>query len=137
MADIEKVGMLISRDNRILLCRKNRATSKLILPGGRIEPGERPLECLRREIEEELGAVTVTELFPIGTYEDIAHFDDPAVQKTLRIQLYGGDLIGDPVPSNEIVELIWFGPTSDLSTLTPIFTRKILPDLMTRGILNW
>ena len=136
MADFEKVGLLTMKGNRLLLCRKDHATSKLILPGGRIERGESALDCLTRELKEELGAISVTGLTYIGAYEDIAYLEDPSIKKTLRIQLYGGDLVGKPVPSNEIVELIWFGAESDRSALTPIFTKKILPDLMARGFLK-
>ena len=34
---IRKIGLLVVRDNRILLCRKSRGTSLLILPGGKAE----------------------------------------------------------------------------------------------------
>lgn len=137
MVDIEKVGLLVKKEERILLCRKDHATSKLILPGGRIEPGEPPLKCLTREIDEELGGAGVTDLSWLGDYEDRAHFDDPTIEKRLHIKLFKGALIGEPSPSNEIIELVWFGPTSDRAELTPIFTNKILPDLLSRRILNW
>jgi 8-oxo-dGTP diphosphatase len=117
------------------MCRKNHFTSKLILPGGRMEPGETALQCLERELKEELGEVTAISPQYLGTYHDLAHSDDPSIAKTLEIELYMGDLQGDPKPCSEIVELVWFGKDSDENDLTPIFTRKILPDLKARGIV--
>ena len=137
MADFNKVGVLILRGNRLLLCRKNRDTSKLILPGGRIEAGESDLECLARELREELGEVALRNVEYVGTYEDRAALDDPTVVKTLRIALYRGDLVGEPTPASEITGLVWFGPESDVAELTPIFVNRILPDLLSRGILSW
>jgi len=137
VADFNKVGVLIMRGDRLLLCRKNRDTSKLILPGGRIEAGESDLDCLTRELREELGEVVLRNVEYVGTYEDRAAFDDPAVVKTLRIALYRGDMVGAPTPASEITEIIWFGPDSDVAELTPIFLNRILPDLLSRGILSW
>lgn len=137
MADINKVGALILRDDRILLCRKDRDTSKLILPGGRVEPGESDAECLSRELREELGDVALDRPEYLGTYEDRAALDDPTAVKTLRLTLYRGDLRGTPTPSSEISELVWFGPHSDRTQLTPVFINWILPDLLARGILLW
>jgi 8-oxo-dGTP diphosphatase len=137
MADIEKVGALILRGDRLLLCRKSRETSKLILPGGRVEAGESDAECLARELHEELGDVALTGAEYVGTYEDRASLDDPAIVKTLRIALYRGELSGHPVPCSEIVEVVWAGPDTDRGQLTPILTNRILPDLVARGILPW
>jgi 8-oxo-dGTP diphosphatase len=137
MADINKIGLLILRGNQVLLCRKSRDTSRLILPGGRIEPGESDLDCLTREIREELGATALEQVEYLGTYEDRASMDDPSVVKSLRIALYRGALSGEPTPSSEIRELVWFGPDSDWSTLTPILVNRILPDLLARNILPW
>ncbi len=137
MADFNKVGALILQGDRILLCRKNRDTSKLILPGGRIEAGESDLACLAREIREELGGVSLTRVEYLGTYEDRASLDDPTVVKSLRIALYRADLEGAPRPCSEIAELVWFGPDGDRRDLTPIFINRILPDLLARGVLPW
>ena len=52
MADIEKAGLLLLRESRILLCRKKRGSPLLILPGGKFEPGETAIECLVRELRE-------------------------------------------------------------------------------------
>ena len=49
---------LIERDGRILICRRRADQShplKWEFPGGKVEPGEEPIACLRRELEEELG----------------------------------------------------------------------------------
>jgi 8-oxo-dGTP diphosphatase len=137
MADFNKVGALILRGDRMLLCRKRRDTSQLILPGGRIEPGESDLACLARELREELGDVRLEHPEYLGAYEDRAALDDPTVVKRVRIALYRGELTGEPAPSSEISGLVWFGPDSDRTTLTPILINRILPDLAARGILPW
>jgi 8-oxo-dGTP diphosphatase len=129
-----KVGLLTVRDGRILLCRKSRGTSLLILPGGCFEPGETAEACLTRELHEELGNVEVSGLAFIGTYRDVAAGDE---SKIVQIELFQGDLIGDPQPRSEIAELVWFGANDDRTELSPSIRRKVLPDLISRGILSW
>ena len=132
MADYDKVGLLAIRDGRVLLCRKKHTTSLLILPGGCVEQGETALECLQRELREELGTVEVDGLAYVGTYQDRAAGDE---RKTVEIQLYSGVLHGEPQAQSEIKELYWFGPDDDPALLAPSIINKILPDLLARGIL--
>jgi uncharacterized glyoxalase superfamily protein PhnB/8-oxo-dGTP pyrophosphatase MutT (NUDIX family) len=132
VADYEKAGLLVIRNGRILLCRKRRGTQLLILPGGRFEPGETPVACLEREIREELGDVSLRAPEYIATYEHAA----ADAGRTVRIELYRGELSGIPSPHSEIAELVWFGAADDPALLAPSLREAILPDLADRGIFS-
>ncbi len=134
MIHFEKAGLFTLRAGNVLLCRKKHSTSLLILPGGCLEPGESIAQCLDRELREELGDVRVCGPRYLGTYEHAAAGDP---EKTVRILLYGGDLIGDPVASSEIAELVWFRQLDDRAELAPSLSQNIFPDLISRGILPW
>ena len=129
---IYKIGLLVVRDGRVLLCRRNHGTSLLILPGGKVEAGETALECLRRELREELGEVETRDLEYLGAYTDVAAGDENC---TVHIELYRGTLTGEPVASAEIAELVWFGAEDDQAELAPSLRNRIFPDLIARGIL--
>jgi 8-oxo-dGTP diphosphatase len=135
--DFDKVGLLAVRDGKILLCRKKHGTSLLILPGGCREPGESALNCLSRELREELGDVVASGVELVEVYTDRAAGPETAQPKTVRIELYRAELIGEPVASSEIAELVWFGERDDRFQLAPSIANKILPDLLARGILCW
>ena len=66
MTPIPVCAAIIQYDDKVLLCqRKNGALAeKWEFPGGKIEPGESPEECLLREISEELDiTITVDRIF--------------------------------------------------------------------------
>jgi 8-oxo-dGTP diphosphatase len=58
---LECVALLLVRDRQVLAERrkltKRLATGAVAIPGGHVEPGERPAEALMREAREELGIV--------------------------------------------------------------------------------
>jgi 8-oxo-dGTP diphosphatase len=62
------VKALIKRNNRILVLKTETENDVYwVLPGGRVEYGENPLEALEREIEEEVSVdAEVNE--PVGMY---------------------------------------------------------------------
>jgi 8-oxo-dGTP diphosphatase len=132
MADYHKAGLLHVQDGRVLLCRKKHTTSLLILPGGTLEHGETAEECLRRECREELGEVEVSNLRYLGDYESPAAGQDA---KTVKIELYAGELEGTPAAHSEIQDLVWFGPRDDAALLAPSLRNVIFPDLRQRGFL--
>lgn len=54
---IVTAAVIIDGDRKLFLARRKKGDSQgglWELPGGKVEPGEKPSECLEREIEEEL-----------------------------------------------------------------------------------
>lgn len=131
MADFEKAGLLTVRDGRVLLCRKRHTTALLILPGGVKEPGETAEACLRREVREELGEVGLGALTYLGDYTSPAAVEG----KTVRVELFAGELDGEPRAESEIRELVWFGVGDEAGQLAPSLREVIFPDLVRRGLL--
>jgi 8-oxo-dGTP pyrophosphatase MutT (NUDIX family) len=131
---IDKVGLLTIRGGCVLLCRKKGGTQLLILPGGKRETGESSLECLARELREELGAVEAVAPELVGVY---THQAAGEPEKQVRIELFRAELTCEPRAQSEIGELVWFGSGDDWSALAPSLAEAIFPDLIARRLLGW
>ncbi len=90
--------VFVVKDGRILLIRKKRGlgAGKINAPGGRLEPGETPLEAAVREVQEEL-CITPLELTYSG--ENLFQFVDGY---SIHVHVFkAGDYQGEPTETDE------------------------------------
>lgn len=134
MAYFNKIGLLLLNEDctKFMVCEKNNFTSDYIMPGGKIDSGESDIDCLVREIKEELDVDTdINSLEYLWEYIDVAAWD---VTKDVSIRLFKWKIIWTPTPSQEIIWFQWIDKNWD-SRLSAIIKNKILPDLIVRKIL--
>ena len=132
-ATIKVVAALIRDDTgRVLLVRK-RGTAMFMQPGGKRDPGEDDVAALTREIAEELGCVLVpASVRPLGEFDAVAA-NEPGFR--VRANLYGVDVTGDIMPSQEIDEAIWVDPAAPPDVhLAPLTRDHVLPLASERGL---
>ena len=93
------INVLVKRGQQVLLVKKN---STWILPGGKPESRESDLECLSREIIEELPGVRIQ----IGEYLGSIIGNSPHKGDKLIANVYSGKLEGELVkPGAEISDV--------------------------------
>lgn len=97
--------LAIDNDNNIYLVEQFRYPYKkniLEIPAGKLEKGEDPIECARRELKEEIGAVAdeITEI--ITLYPTPAYTNEP-----LRVYKATGLSFGDnKLDDNEFINVV-------------------------------
>jgi 8-oxo-dGTP diphosphatase len=129
---IKVVAALIRDDaGRVLLVRK-RGTAMFMQPGGKRDPGEDDVAALSREIAEELGCVLVpASVRSLGEFDAIAA-NEPGFR--VKADLYGVDVTGDIMPSQEIDAAIWVDPAAPPDIhLAPLTRDHVLPLASERG----
>src|SRR5690348_11422627 len=101
------VAAIISREGRILICRRRPGDAHALkweFPGGKVERGEAPEDALRRELEEEL-AIDARIGAEITRYE----YCYPGKQAILLIFYRVTDFAGEP--RNLVFhEMVWEAP---------------------------
>jgi 8-oxo-dGTP diphosphatase len=120
-------AVLSSRE--LLLVSKRAAPEVFYLPGGKPDPGEAPLECLERELGEELGV-------RIGAAEPFAEVRAPAALEGVEMwmSVFLTRLRGVPEPAAEIAALRWW-PAEPAPRLAPAISDCVIPRLRLAGRL--
>lgn len=122
-------------DGRLLLIRQLRPAvdaSLVEIPAGRLEPGEEPLACAARELEEETGW-RGQKLTPLGMVYSTPGFCDEAIHLFLAEELLPGRLNRDadeeiellPVSLDEALELLRRGGIPDAKTAVALLRYVI------------
>ena len=107
----------------LLLVSKRAAPEVFYLPGGKPEADEEPLQCLERELAEELGV-------QIATAEPFAEVRAPAALEGVEMWMtvFLTHLTGIPKPAAEIAALRWW-PESRGLALAPAVRDCVIPRL--------
>ena len=113
----------------LLLVSKRAAPDVYFLPGGKPEPGESALDCLHREIREELG-VGVRAAQPFGRVRAPAALEPREMDMTV----YLAELGGTPAAAAEIASLAWWSHGCGVR-LAPAVRDGVIPRLRTAGLL--
>src|SRR5579859_5346532 len=104
-ADILKAaGVFVDNKGRLLIS-KDKGSTKWQMLGGRIEKGETRIECLKREIKEELDSKIEVDL---KMYKDCPVFpaaNDPG--KTVKLYFYFCKLLTKPKLIENVEFLHW------------------------------
>lgn len=122
------VSAVIIRDpqGRLLTVRK-RDTGRFMLPGGKPESGESPLEAAVRETAEEVGlGLAPTDLRFLGV------FTAPAANEEghdVVASIYEHPHLPVEAPAAEIAELRWTNITPPPEDLAPLLREAVIPAL--------
>ena len=124
-----------NRDGLVLTVRK-QGSDGFMMPGGKPEPGETPLQTACREVSEEIGLTPdPVRMHYLGTLEAAALNESGF---TVRAETYEyaptdeqHELLASLVPHAEIAELRWVNPAmsnpSDSASQAPLNTEQIFP----------
>lgn len=121
-----RAALLVRRQDRILLIRHQKNNEKYwLVPGGGVDYGESVLNCLSREMNEELN-VTVTDFGNLIFCHDSI---SPAGTKHIFNLYIEGSVNGSPRVGDEpnLIEADWFDSAqiSDLDMRPPIQKQLI------------
>ncbi|TBU99980.1 GNAT family N-acetyltransferase [Stutzerimonas kirkiae] len=118
---------LLDDENRLLIVRK-RATRLFMLPGGKAEAGETPLQTLIRELTEELGVQMQAKDFqPLGHFQAEAA-NEPGFQ--VCAEVFVAPLRVPVKALAELEETGWLNwRETSREDLAPLLKEKILPAL--------
>lgn len=132
MKPITRIAGIIIQDGKMLML-KGKGYKELWTPGGKIKEGESDEECLRRELQEEIG-VNLIKLKFFGEY--LGHsFYQPEIALIERVYLVTID--GEIKPNNEIKDFVCFLKKDFETKKYPMITvteKQIIPDLIKANV---
>jgi 8-oxo-dGTP diphosphatase/A/G-specific adenine glycosylase len=119
------LGIVVGSEGQILICRRRSNDSfggYWEFPGGKIEAGESPAECVRRELREELD-IAVT---PVRALDVIEH-EYPKARVRLHPFVCNHDA-GEPMAISA-AEFVWVSPPTLRQYRFPEGNRRLVQSL--------
>ena len=124
------LGDPAGEDPHILLLRQYRYAAESYVyevPAGRLDPGESPLECARRELEEETGC-TAARVEPLTTIYTTPGFTDERIHLFMAVGLTNGEhrrerdefMEVETLPLSRALELVERGEITDAKTVVTL-----------------
>ena len=109
MLDRKRVtAAVLFKDGKVLVAQRgpnDKLANKWEFPGGKVEPGEAPEACLKRELQEELG-IDVS----VGEYLCSSCFDYRHI--SIELMAFVCDWVGGNLEKNEHQSLAWIEPSA-------------------------
>ena len=127
--DLRVVAAAVLSERGLLLVSKHASPAVHYLPGGKPEVGESPLECLAREVREELNCRLVSPRF-FAEVQARAALEDVDMHMTVFL----AGLRGTPAAASEIASVVWWPATR--VTLAPAVRLRVIPELQRHGFLE-
>lgn len=129
MTYIIKPAAVVIKDKKLLVARSSDKP-QFYAVGGKREVGETNIECLHREVLEEIGCVVKSEKF-------YKQFIGPGANSTIvELICYFTELDGDPRPCSEIAELMWVDSQTPSAILGNMITEFLIPALVKDGLVD-
>lgn len=123
------IGGLDIRDGKVLLARKKQVW---ILPGGKEDPEETDIDCLMREISEEIPGSKVA----IGNLFDVFSGVTPHTRREVEVWVYLCQIDGQLVPAREISQISRVTYVEAVALNLSEITREIIETAKNRGLFN-
>lgn len=134
---LDLAAVCLLRGRTCLNVRK-RGADHVILPGGKIEPGETALGAALRETREEVSIdLDPGDLVHLGTFEaPAANGDAEGIRCAVWVCDWGTSR-DDPVVDSEIVEYEWtdLDHCAEDPRQAPLLLDSVIPALQERGLL--
>jgi len=127
-----RVAAIIIQGHNLLLVKGSDKYKEFWTPGGKLEAGESELECLKRELDEEINVKVVSAKF-FGEYAEKA----PYAENVLSIsRVYIVSISGKIKTAKEIQGYVWMTRKEFEAEKYPLVAatgKKIIPDIIKAG----
>jgi 8-oxo-dGTP diphosphatase len=108
MKPVAVTAAIVEKDGRVLIGKRRRGhfAGRWEFPGGKVEEGETPEACLKRELKEELGVEVRIGPFLLSTVHAYSHV-------TIELLTYRAEILSGRIELNDHTEARWV-PVGDL-----------------------